>query len=246
MTLLGALLAIVVGVTLGLFGGGGAVLTVPIFVYALDVPDKSAIPMSFVVIGTASAIGAVDRWRTKQLDPRRGIWIGIATVLGAFGGARVGAVLNDRVQLTLFGTAVVIAAFSLLRSAAQPDGARTRPPPAVTAAVFALIGGFTGMVGVGGGFLFVPALVTLGGVPMLEATGLSLMVIAMNASAALAGYVGRIAIDWNLSLAFAGVVVLAMLPAGAIAPKVPVAALKRAFAVVLIVVGTLVVFENLR
>ena len=117
---------------------------------------------------------------------------------------------------------------------------------AAAAATFVLIGVFTAIVGVGGGFLFVPALVALVGVPMIEATGLSLMIISMNATAALGGYLGQVVIDWPLAVLFAGVVAAGMLPAGAIARHVPVAALKRAFAVMLVAVGGFVLFTNLR
>jgi hypothetical protein len=245
VTLLGALLALVVGATLGLFGGGGAVLTVPIFVYVLGVPAKSAVPMSFLVIGTASVIGALDRWRGGRLDVRRGAGYGLASVAGAFVGAKVGAITPERIQLSLFGLAVIAAAISMLRASTETERAPAASPLGLALGVFACIGAFTGIVGVGGGFLFVPALVTLVGVPLIEATGLSLMVIAMNAASALAGYAGDVVINWRLALLFTGCVVAAMLPAGAVAQRLPVPALKRAFAVLLVVVGALVLYRNL-
>ena len=246
MSLITIFLALVVGVTLGLFGGGGAALTVPIFVYVIGVPAKSAVPMSFVVVGIAAAIGAAHRWRAGHLEPRVGLGYGVAAVTGAFAGARIGARMPARMQLSLFGIAIIAAALSMLRSASRAEGSRRKLPFGVAAGTFALIGAFTGMVGVGGGFLFVPALVVLVGVPMIEATGLSLMVIAMNATAALGGYLGQVAIDWPLALLFTGFVACGMLPAGAMAHRVPVAVLKRAFAGMLVAVGGLVLFNNLR
>ncbi len=240
------MLALIVGISLGLLGGGGAALTIPILVYVIGVPAKSAVPMSFIVVGMAAAIGAAHRWRAGDIDPRIGLGYGAAAVAGAFIGARVGARMPARLQLSLFAIAIITAAWSMLRSAARAPGARRMLPFGVAAGTFVLIGAFTGMVGVGGGFLFVPALVVLVGVPMLEATGLSLMVIAMNATAALAGYLGEIAVDWPLALLFTGFVACGLVPAGALAHHVPVAVLKRAFALLLVAVGALVLLKNVR
>jgi hypothetical protein len=112
--------------------------------------------------------------------------------------------------------------------------------------VFALIGVFTVVVGVGGGFLFVPALVAIVGVPIVQAMGLSLMVVAMNATAAFAGYLGQVPIDWRLASIFSAAVVTGMIPAGRVAHRVPVPILKRSFAVVLLAVGAFVIFDNIR
>lgn len=239
-------LALLVGATLGLFGGGGAVLAVPIFVYVLGVPAKSGLAMSFLVIGAASAVGSIDRWLNGQLNPRRGVWLGLAAVVGAFAGARLGVFLPDALQLTLFGGAVVFAAASLLRTASRVEQPRAPRSHAFAVTVFACIGVFTGVVGVGGGFLFVPALVSIVGVPLIEAMGLSLMVVAMNASAAFAGYLGHVPIDWRLASIFSAAVVTGMIPAGRLAHRVPAPILKRSFALVLIAVGAFVLIDNIR
>jgi uncharacterized protein len=239
-------LALLVGVTLGLFGGGGAVLAVPIFVYVLGVQAKSALAMSFLVIGAASAVGSVDRWWSGQLNPERGVWLGLAAVVGAFAGARLGVFLPDAVQLALFGGAVVFAATSLLRTASKVRQPRSPRTHAFAVVVFVCIGAFTGVVGVGGGFLFVPALVSIVGVPLIEAMGLSLMVVAMNATAAFAGYFGKVPIDWRLASIFTAAVIAGMIPAGRLANRVPVPILKRSFAVVLLAVGAFVLIDNIR
>lgn len=246
MTLLGAVLALLVGITLGLFGGGGAVLTVPVFVYALSVPVKSAVPMSLFVIGTASAIGAAERWRRRELSPSRGVRFGLAAMAGAFVGARIGVGVPERVQMSLFAVVVVVAAVRMLQRANRTDVTRRVVPAGLDYMVFVLIGMLTSIIGVGGGFLFVPALVTLVGVPLTEAAGISMMVIAMNSAAALAGYQGKVEIEWRLAVSFAVIVVTATLAAGRLAPRIRVATLMRAFAVMILAVGALVLFENLR
>jgi uncharacterized membrane protein YfcA len=114
------------------------------------------------------------------------------------------------------------------------------------AITFVGIGVFTAIVGVGGGFMFVPTLVMLIGVPMLEATGLSLVIIAMNAGGSLAGYAGNVTIDWQLALVFTAATVAAMIPAGRVARRLSAPTLKRAFAGVLFVVGLFVLVDNIR
>jgi uncharacterized membrane protein YfcA len=246
MSLAAAGLALLVGATLGLFGGGGAVLTVPVFVYVLSVPVKSAIPMSLFVVGTASMVGAAERWRRTRFDPTRAAWLGASAMVGAFAGAQIGVAIPVRAQMSIFAVVVIVAAGRMLHRAAKEDRTPHPLPWGLDYVVFALIGVLTAVIGVGGGFLFVPALVTVLGIPMAEATGISMMVIAMNSAAALLGYHGRVEIQWGLVLAFTAVVIAATLTAGRIATRIHVATLMRAFAVMLVGVGALVLFENLR
>jgi uncharacterized membrane protein YfcA len=243
---LAILLAFVVGATLGLFGGGGAVLTLPIFVYVLGVPAKSAVAMSFLVIGAASTVGAVDRWRQGRLDPSKGILFGIAAVVGAFGGGLIGARIPVSIQMSMFGAAVVVSAVSMLVGANREEETHAPKPVAIGVILFALIGAFTSIVGVGGGFLFVPALVGVVGVSMIDATSLSLMIVAMNAISSFSAYYGKVDIDWKVAGIFAASVIAVMLPAGNFARRVPVPILKRSFALVLLAVGTYVLIDHLR
>ncbi|HKS05169.1 MAG TPA: sulfite exporter TauE/SafE family protein [Gemmatimonadaceae bacterium] len=246
MSFAAAALALLVGATLGLFGGGGAVLTLPVFVYVLGVPVKSAVPMSLFVIGTASIVGAAERWRRTRFDPRRAAWLGAAAMVGAFFGAQIGIALPVRAQMSIFAVVVIVAASRMLYRATKENHTPHSLPWGLDYVVFALIGVLTSVIGVGGGFLFVPALVTVLGIPMAEATGISMMVIAMNSAAALLGYQGHVDIQWGLVLSFTAVVIVATLIAGRIATRIRVPTLMRGFAVMLIGVGALVLFENLR
>jgi uncharacterized membrane protein YfcA len=246
LTPLAALLAVVVGATLGLLGGGGAILTVPIFVYALDVPMKSAVPMSLLVVGAASALGAAQRWHAGQLQPRRAFGFALLAVPGAFVGAMLGLLVHEQWQLGTFAVAVLLAAWSMWQSATKADGTRRPVPRVIALAAPITVGLLTGLIGIGGGFLWVPALVALLGVPMIEATSLSLLLITINAAAAIAWYFGRVDIAWDLVLPFAGLVIAATLTAGPFASRIPAATLKRVFAIVLVAIGSFTLFENLR
>ncbi len=247
MTLLAAVLAALVGVTLGLFGAGGGALTLPIFVYVLHVDAHAAVPMSFMIVGSSSLVGALARWRAGQLDPTHGLGFGAAAMAGAFVGARVGVYVPARVRLSMFAIAVIASAAGMLRSSRK----RARPQPhplrsrGASYLVFGSIGLLNGIIGIGGGVVFVPALVILCGMPMLEATGISLMIVAMNAAAAVAGSVGQVAIQWRLVTEFTALVTVFALAASMIAPKIPVQAMKRGFAVVLVSVGAFVLYQNL-
>src|SRR5687768_2599831 len=185
MTLLDALLAVMVGVSLGMLGGGGSVLTVPIFVYAGGFAAKAAVAMSIPVVGVTSLVGALFRARSRDLDLRVALIFGGVAMVGAYAGARVGVLLPGDVQLALLAVAMLGAAVAMFRRAARDEASPvgSAPPIGIRRVVVAALGVglLTGLVGIGGGFLIVPALVLLMRVPMKQAIGTSLLVIAMNA-----------------------------------------------------------------
>ncbi len=268
MTLLGAVLGLIVGITMGLLGGGGSILTVPIFVYVLGIAPKSAIAMSLASVGATSALGAVSHWRQGSVDLRvAGIFGGFA-MAAAFAGARVAGRVPETVQLTLFGVVVLTSAVLMLRSARKApderppaslgnpdgpllDGAPVQvavPPKELRWAWIALqgigVGLLTSMIGVGGGFIIVPALVLIGGLSMRQAVGTSLFVITMNALSGFAGYVGQVPIDWPVVGLFAGAAGVGILAGSRYSQRVPQATLKRAFALLLLVVGAYVLYRR--
>jgi uncharacterized protein len=246
VTWLGGGLALLVGLTLGLLGGGGAVLTVPILVYVLGVGPKAAVPLSLVIVGTASAAGALAHWRAGRLVPGEGMRFAGFAMAGAFVGGRLGAVAPDRVQLGLFALLVLAASVAMWRSVGRAPTPGAARGPWLVSAVGAAAGTVTGFVGIGGGFLFVPALVSLLGLPLPKATALSLLVIALNAAAALAGYGPSLAIPWDIAGPFLLCTLLGLVVGTRLAPRVPADTLKRAFAVLLLAVGAFVLTQNLR
>jgi uncharacterized membrane protein YfcA len=166
---------------------------------------------------------------------------------GAFAGARAATLLADATQLVLFATVMLAAAGFMLRPRRPGRPDRGRPPaaPWVVAVIAVGVGGLTGVVGVGGGFLIVPALVLLLRVPIKRAVGTSLLIIAFNAAAGFAGYVGQVALPMPLLLGFGAAAVAGVLAGAQLAERVPARVLRRAFAVFLIAVAVWMLVQNL-
>lgn len=246
MTPLAWILAAGVGLLLGALGGGGSILAVPIFVYVLSLDPKAAIAMSLPVIGLTSLAGAWGHWRHGHLDLRQAVLFGAAAMAGAYAGARLAVFVPGGLQLAALGAVMAAAALSMLRPRRLPASGAPEPPSVVLSAASGLgIGVLTGLLGVGGGFLFVPALVLFGRLPMKHAVGTSLLVIAMSATAGLLGYLGQVEVDWGLVARFtAGA--LAGLAAGVqIVRLVPHRTLQRAFGVFLLMVAGWLLYQNI-
>jgi uncharacterized membrane protein YfcA len=249
MELLGFVLAALVGLSLGMLGGGGSILMVPILVYLLGFGTKTAIAMSLPIVGATSLVGALGHWRAGNVRLPAALGFGVATMAGSFAGARLAAYVSGTVQLAILALVMLAAAVSMARSGTGGAG----PAPGTSdgmsarllgAAAGAGVGVLTGVVGIGGGFLIVPALVLLLGVPMKQAVGTSLVVIAMSAAAGSAGYLGRVAVPWDYVAGFTGIAILGILTGTALVRYVPQGQLKRAFAAFLVVIGLLTLYQN--
>lgn len=252
MLSLGFLLAAVIGLSLGLMGGGGSILTVPVFVYVMGFDAKTAIAMSLPVVGVTSLVGAISHWRAGNVHLRTALLFGAIAMAGSYLGARLAVFLSGAMQLVTLAVVMLAAAASMLRTqparvtpaAAEGTHAGRPLPIAKLLAVGLAVGVLTGIVGIGGGFLIVPALVVLGRVPMKQAVGTSLLVIALNAAAGFAGYAGTVDPLWGFLAAFTGVAIAGILAGTYLVRFVSGAALRRAFAVFLLAVGGLMLYQN--
>lgn len=245
LSLLALALAATIGLTLGVLGGGGSILTVPVLVYVLGVDAKLAIAMSLPIVGVTSLMGAALHWRLGNVRLRTAAWFGVLTMFGAFAGARLSVFLPGTAQLTLLAVVMLAAAASMLRRApefAAEDA--TAPRTALLVPVALGVGVLTGLVGIGGGFLVVPALVLLARVPMREAIGTSLLVISMNSAAGFAGYLGTVTLDWGFLAGFTTASVAGAAAGTALASKAPQVMLRHAFALFLVSVGGFVLYQN--
>lgn len=246
MLILGFALAALIGLSLGLLGGGGSILTVPVFVYVLGIAAKPAIAMSLPVVGVTSLVSAALHWQFGNVRVRTAIPFGLLAMAGAFAGAKLSVLMSGSAQLALLAVVMLAAAGSMLRGGVVRAGAKAAQEPrlALIVPVALGVGVLTGLVGIGGGFLVVPALVLLAGVPMKEAVGTSLLVIAMNSASGFVGYLGSVELDWGFLAGFTAVAVIGALAGTALVARVPQTALKRGFAVFLLVMGGFVLYQN--
>ena len=245
MPLLGLTLAAIIGISLGLLGGGGSILAVPILVYVVGMETKNAIAASLLVVGTTSLIGALRHWRAKNIDVRTAVIFGVVSMAGSFAGGKVAAFLSDTFQLTLFAVVMLAASVSMFRSRGDHDAvAAAAPRLAFVLVAAAVVGLLTGVVGVGGGFLVVPALVLFSGVPIKRAVGTSLLVIAMNSASGFLAYAGHVNIDWSYTALFTSIAVAGVFAGAAVVPYVSQSVLKRSFAAFLIAVAGFILVQN--
>jgi uncharacterized membrane protein YfcA len=196
------------------------------------------------VVGITSLVGAAFHWRLGNVRLKTALTFGPLAMAGAFAGAKLAGFLSGAVQLALLSIVMIVSATSMLRgSRVEAD---TNAPPRLALLIPAAlgVGALTGLLGIGGGFLFVPALVLLARVPMRQAVGTSLCVIAMNSASGFAGYVGSVDIDWKFLSAFTAIAVAGALVGTALASRVPQATLKRGFAIFLFAMGGFVLYKN--
>lgn len=246
MTVLGYSLGVLIGVSLGLLGGGGAILSVPVLVYILLVPVKTAVPTSLVVVGLTSLLGAIRHYRAGNVNAHAALVFAPAAAAGSLAGSRLALLVDGRFQLALFAIVLLIAAFRMLQTSnveQEGEPAPARPLP-ILMAIGAGAGLLTGLVGVGGGFLYVPALALLGGLRMKQAVGTSLALITVSCAAGLAGYIGTVHLDWTLIVIFTTLALVGVGIGSALVPKVDAARLRRGFAFLMLVMGVLVLVRR--
>jgi len=238
--------AAVVGLSLGLLGSGGSILTVPILVVLAGRDEHAAVVESLAIVGAIAAAGAVVQARRGRVDGRWAASLVGPGLVGAWLGALLHRVVPESVTRLTFALLVIAAGVEMLRRVGRPAS-----PPTAVHAGRALIAGLgvgvlTGFLGVGGGFLIVPVLVLFAGLPLERATGTSLAVIAGNALSGLVGHLatgatGGPAVDLHLVALFSGVGIAGSLAGLALAPRLPAVHLQRTFAAVLFLVGGAVV-----
>lgn len=242
----GLLMAVVIGLSLGLLGGGGSILAVPVFVYALGFGVKEAIVMSLAVVGVTSLFGAVGHWRVGNVNLRIAAIFGSVAMGGTYLGARLAVFFSGTAQLILFAVVMLMAAYFMYRDG-QPVMAHSgsgKMPIGLILAEGLAVGILTGLVGVGGGFLVVPALVVLGGVAMKEAVGTSLVVIALKSAAGLLGYLGQVEVSWGFVAVFTAIAIAGSVGGSYLVRFIPGGALRKGFAVFLVLMSAFILFEN--
>lgn len=250
-TILGALL---IGLALGLLGSGGSILTVPVLVYLLGHEPKAAIAESLAIVGGIAIAGAVPYGRLRLIDWRNAIFFGAPGMVGTYGGAWLARFVPATAQLLLFALVMLFAAWMMFRQRLTSDEAseQTRPRHALwKIAIEGLaVGILTGLVGVGGGFLIVPALVLLGGLPMRLAVGTSLVVIAAKSFAGFVKYVDVLSelgtsLDWITIGWFIAIGIVGTMLGNWLGARINQRMLQRLFAVFLVFMAGFVLSQEI-
>ena len=242
--LLALALSALIGISLGLLGGGGSILAVPVLVYVARVEVHAAIGASLAVVGATALVGGLVHARAGRVDLRAAALFGAAGVLGAPLGAQATHAVAPRVLLLLFAALMLTVGALMLRGPGPEQREAARPRPLAVPVAGLGVGLLTGFLGVGGGFLIVPALTLLAGLPIHRAVGTSLFVIAANSAAGLLGHLGQGEIPLALTAAFTAVAALGALAGVRMASSLDPFRLRRAFAVLVVLVGLSLLARN--
>lgn len=259
--LLGYFGALLIGVVLGLIGGGGSILTVPVLVYLLTVNPVTATAYSLFVVGVSSLVGAVNNIRKKLVDFRTATVFSIPAFIAVYITRKfivpaipqhiitVGGfdITKDIGIMLFFAVLMVVAAFSMIRSTKKEElretGIRYNYPLIVIEGV--IVGGFTGIVGAGGGFLIIPALVLLAKLPMKKAVATSLLIIAVKSLIGFIGDVQNMDIDWGFLLIFTGLSVIGIFVGGYLNRFINGGRLKTGFGWFVLGMGIYIIWKEL-
>lgn len=250
--------ALLIGITIGLLGSGGSTITVPILVYLVGHSTKVSIAESMAIVGIISVLAAFGYTRAKQVD-WQSVWLfGVPGMIGTFIGAWLGGLATDAIQLIVFGVVLLMAAGFMVHKAffnsKQNDQEKARGPVDLAGKIKILfeglvIGVLTGFVGVGGGFLIVPALVVFAKLPMRLAIGTSLVIVALKSAIGFAKYqqilLGNgMTVDWQTIGIFVAVGVIGSLVGKRLNEKLNQRSLQQVFALFLVLIGCFVIVKE--
>ncbi len=243
------------GILLGIFGSGGSIITTPALLYLLNVDAKSAIAMSLGIVAMTATITALQHWRKGNVNLKITAVFGLFGIIGTFAGAKLGIITPVVIQLGVFALVMYAAAWKMLKPAPQHKSVGAACTECIDGycddldyreiAVHGIaVGILTGVVGVGGGFLIVPALVLLSGLPMKQAVGTSLSIVALKSFAGFAGYAGAVAIDYSLMAIFTGIAITGSIAGSMLAERLPADLLKRGFGSFLVLVASYILIKQ--
>ncbi|MBB5439195.1 hypothetical protein HDC92_002882 [Pedobacter sp. AK017] len=251
-----------IGISLGLIGGGGSILTVPVMVYLFGVSPLLATSYSLFIVGSTSLVGAIQNFRNGFVKVKTALMFGAASISTVFLTRKflipsipkhlfyIGSfeVTENIMTMVLFAILMLTAAVAMIR---DNDSLEKEPVPAKPAGLFTLllygvaIGLATGLLGAGGGFLLIPTLVLLVGLPMKEAVGTSLLIIALNSLIGFTGDLGHFTINWFFLLKITGIAIAGIIIGGLINKKIPGASLKKGFGWFVMLMGLYILTKEL-
>ncbi|HEY3253724.1 MAG TPA: sulfite exporter TauE/SafE family protein [Polyangiaceae bacterium] len=240
------LLSGVIGLSLGIFGGGGSILAVPVLVLVTQLAPAAAVGTSLAMVGATSLIASYAHYRRGQVQPKVALLFGLSGVVTAFLGAKLTQLVSGPFIMHAFAVLMLVVGFGMLfgrsrREVVEGDRKPAESRPTASILAGAAVGLITGFLGVGGGFLVVPALIALAGLDMRRAVGTSLLVIAINSAAGFLGHLGGGGLDLALIAVLTAAAVSGALVGERIARHLSTSKLRRGFGLIVILVGVTVV-----
>jgi len=229
----------VVGLSLGALGGGGSILTLPLFVFVAGIAAREAVPMSMVVVGGTSLVGAALHFWRGNFNSKAALLFAAGGIFASYLGSYLTHLVSEHTLLGMFAGLMLVVGMAMLRDRPVAEVSE-RCFVARCMAIGFSVGGLTGFLGIGGGFVIVPALILFAGIEPRRAVGTSLAIISLDAASGLLGHIQQTAIDWPLTLGFLGLALLGMLGGLAVAEKISSRSLQRAFAWFIIFLGALI------
>lgn len=259
MELIGYAACILIGVILGILGGGGSILSIPILVYLLHIDVVMASAYSLFIVGTTSLVGAIPKYKKHLVNLRTGFFFGLPSIVTIFITRKwiVPAIpeivyqtesftLTKRVLiLGVFAVLMILASISMIRGSKEITNENHRFRVVLVIIEGIIIGFLTGLVGAGGGFLIIPALVLLTGLPFKTAVGTSLFIIAINSLIGFLGDVLNYSMDWKLLLSVTALSVIGILIGDRISKKIPALTLRKSFGWFVLIMGCWILFREL-
>jgi uncharacterized membrane protein YfcA len=241
--------AVAIGVSLGLLGSGGSIITVPVLVYLLGQDEKTAIAGSLFIVGSIALVGSLQYIRLGMVDWRNVLVFGLPGMAGTWLGAMLSSWVPGIAQLSLFALVMLVASWLMLRPVDLQGQAATRRAAWKIAIDGVFVGVITGLVGVGGGFLIVPALVLLGGLAIHTAVATSLVIIALKSFSGFVKYLEvldtqGLALDWNVLVIVSGLGIVGSIAGARIANRMPQQQLKKGFGLFLVVMGVYILARS--
>jgi len=259
MEIVGYVASVCIGLILGLLGGGGSILSIPILVYLFHIDAVYASAYSLFIVGTTSLVGAIPKYKEQLVNIKTGFQFGIPSIIAIFCTRRwivpaipdvvwqSGSMIVTKrfLLLGLFALLMVLASVSMIRGRQQFKTDEHRFGALLIALEGILIGFLTGLVGAGGGFLIIPALVLLTGLTFKAAVGTSLFIIAINSLTGFMGDVMNYPMDWTFLLTISGLAIVGVVVGNRLSRRIQAAPLRKAFGWLVLTMGCWILFREI-
>lgn len=261
MEIIGYFASIVIGISLGLIGGGGSILTVPVLVYLLGVEPVLATAYSLFIVGSTSLVGAFPKYKQGLVNLKTALIFGAPAIAAVYATRKfivpaipqelftIGdmAITKPILMMLLFALLMVFASYSMIKGKKEDDNGSNGEQKFNYPLILiegAVVGILTGLVGAGGGFLIIPALVLLSKLPMKQAVGTSLLIIAAKSLIGFLGDIGHQIIDWKLLIIVTALAIAGIFIGNSLSKKVSGEKLKKGFGWFVLVMGIYIIVKE--